>query len=580
MTEDEESTIKIYINGVEKEATIQREKRQDVLNTIKGYGGAEKNQLPGYIATINTNGYSDGTYKLTVKNISRNNEVLAEKEIKIRIDSNLKAKVYIDVPSQENVKKELKVKGWVMTEDKQSKIKIFIDDDEKNATYYRVERDDVIKSIKGYGGVEKNPVPGFESSKIDVSDYRDGNHVLKVLVISRDGKIIGETRKNFYIKKYDGKVSIDGPIINRENAKLQMNLHGWIMSEDELSKIKVYIDGTEKNNIIVEREEREDVLNAIQNYGGREKNPTPGYRTTIDTSGYKDGIHTVKVEIISRDNEFIASSEVQFRIKKYNTRICIDSPKDLNFRTNSGLTNVSIRGWVMSELKEKETIVKVDNVKFGINQEYRQDVLNTVNGYGDANSNPVPGFNLMLYDVGPGQHRVTIQVASKIMDEIIESTEFYFNVEKTGPVLISEATLVSPGSGYFRNVNLAIASSVVNGTVLNPGDVFDWGAMVGQATLSKGYQYAAVFSGKTVTQGVGGGICQVSSTLYQAARDAGMYIIERHNHSMQPTYTTLGNDAAVSYGVLNFVFQNTQPYSIYIEMSSDGGAVNCNIYRI
>ena len=580
MTEDEESTMKFYINGEEKEATIKREERQDVINAIKGYGGVKKNPLPGYIATINTDGYSDGTYKLTVKNISRNNEVLAEKGIQIRIDSDLKAKMYIDEPAQNNIKTELKIKGWVMAEDEQSTIKVFIDGIEKYATHQRFEREDVIKAIKGYGGIEKNPTPGFESSVIDTSGYRDGDYELKIQVISREGKVIGESKKNIHIKKYDGKVTIDGPLINREDARLQMNLHGWVMSEDELSKIKIYIDGVEKDNLDIEREEREDVLRVIQDFGGREKNPMPGYRTTIDTSEYKDGIHTVKVEALSRDNEFIASSEVQFRIKKYNTTICIDSPKDTNFRTDSGLANVYIRGWVMSELGNKEIWISVDNRRWNFNQEYRQDVLNDVRGFGDANSNPIPGFNLMLYDVGQGQHKVTIQVKSNVLDEIIESKEFYFTVEKTGPVLISEATLTSPGSGYYRNINLSIASSTVNGTVLGPGEVFDWGARVGQATLAKGYQYAAVFQGNTVTQGVGGGICQVSSTLYQAARDAGMWIIERHNHSMQPTYTTLGNDAAVSYGVLNFVFQNPYPYSIYIEMSSDGGSVNCKIYRI
>lgn len=146
--------------------------------------------------------------------------------------------------------------------------------------------------------------------------------------------------------------------------------------------------------------------------------------------------------------------------------------------------------------------------------------------------------------------------------------------------LLSEVTLTSPTSGASRNTNLRLASRAVNGTVLKPGQRFVWSQVVGEATKAKGYKDAIVFANKQKKLGTGGGVCQVSSTLFQTARNCKLKIIERHPHSLPVSYTTKGNDATVSYGVQNLIFQNNKPYSIRIEMFSNGGSTTCKMYRM
>ena len=146
--------------------------------------------------------------------------------------------------------------------------------------------------------------------------------------------------------------------------------------------------------------------------------------------------------------------------------------------------------------------------------------------------------------------------------------------------LLANITLTSYTSSASRNTNLKIATSTINGTVLKPGQNFVWSQIVGPATYAKGYKDAPVFIGKKHAMGTGGGICQVSSTLYQAVRKCKFKIIERHQHSLPVSYTTLGNDATVSHGVNNFIFKNNKKYSVKIEMSSKGGSTTCKIYRL
>ena len=146
--------------------------------------------------------------------------------------------------------------------------------------------------------------------------------------------------------------------------------------------------------------------------------------------------------------------------------------------------------------------------------------------------------------------------------------------------LLSEVTLTSSSSGINRNTNIRQASRACNNVVLRPGERFVWSKVVGPATAGKGYKKATIFVNKQHKTDYGGGICQVSSTVYQAAKGAKLKIIERHTHSLPVTYTTRGNDATVAHGSLNLIFENNKPYSVKIKMTANGKSCTCKIYRI
>ena len=128
-----------------------------------------------------------------------------------------------------------------------------------------------------------------------------------------------------------------------------------------------------------------------------------------------------------------------------------------------------------------------------------------------------------------------------------------------------------------RNTNLALACAAINGTVLAPGEVFDYNTVVGERTREKGYQAAPAYSSGKTVQDVGGGVCQVSSTIYYCCLIADLEIINRLPHSYVSSYMPLGMDATVNWGGPEFTFKNNTNYPIRIETWVDGGYVHCKL---
>lgn len=129
---------------------------------------------------------------------------------------------------------------------------------------------------------------------------------------------------------------------------------------------------------------------------------------------------------------------------------------------------------------------------------------------------------------------------------------------------IAEYSTSYASSDANRASNVALAASKINGKVLNPGERFSFNGVVGPRTAATGFKVAHVYEGDRVVDGMGGGICQVSSTLYNAVVLADLKIVSRTNHSMPVGYVPLGRDATVSYGTIDFVFENNKTHPIKI----------------
>lgn len=131
-----------------------------------------------------------------------------------------------------------------------------------------------------------------------------------------------------------------------------------------------------------------------------------------------------------------------------------------------------------------------------------------------------------------------------------------------------------------RLTNIQITCSLINNTVLAPGDTFSFNDTVGQPTTSRGYQEATIIIDGEHETGIGGGNCQVSSTLYNAVLDLSFIsIIERNEHGLPVTYVPEGQDAAVSFGSLDLKFRNDSDKEIRIEMTSDNESITAKIYQ-
>lgn len=148
------------------------------------------------------------------------------------------------------------------------------------------------------------------------------------------------------------------------------------------------------------------------------------------------------------------------------------------------------------------------------------------------------------------------------------------------PYLISSYTTKYDASNTNRSGNLKIAANKINGTVLMPGEEFSYNEVVGKRTIEEGYTNAKMYENGQVIDGLAGGICQISSTLYNAVLLANLEITERRNHSYTSSYVPAGRDATVVYGRQDFKFKNSRTYPIKIEANVANGIAEFKIHGI
>ena len=164
-------------------------------------------------------------------------------------------------------------------------------------------------------------------------------------------------------------------------------------------------------------------------------------------------------------------------------------------------------------------------------------------------------------------------------------------VERESPVLTEEllsqmnnilgtATTDYSASSAARAQNVENGTAKIDGTLLMPGEAFSVTSAVAPFTAENGYDLAPSYEAGQVVDSYGGGICQVSTTLYNAVLKAELEVDERHNHTMLVTYVDPSKDAAIAEGVFDFVFTNDTDYPIYISGSAYYGTLNFTIYGV
>ena len=178
-------------------------------------------------------------------------------------------------------------------------------------------------------------------------------------------------------------------------------------------------------------------------------------------------------------------------------------------------------------------------------------------------------------------------IASEVKDEYqiqLIITKPKVTVSQIGteafPDRLSNFTTRYDASAKDRTTNLVIACQKLNGKVIMPGETFSYNQTLGKRTAAAGYKNAAVYENGQVVDGIGGGICQISSTLYNAVLMANLEIVERKNHQFVTSYLPAGRDATVVYGAIDFKFKNTRQYPIRLSASAKNGIATISIYGI
>lgn len=152
--------------------------------------------------------------------------------------------------------------------------------------------------------------------------------------------------------------------------------------------------------------------------------------------------------------------------------------------------------------------------------------------------------------------------------------------EEAFPDILGSFSTRYDASNKNRATNIEIASEAINGTILLPGEKFSFNNIVGPTTASKGYLLAGAYAAGELVENYGGGICQVSSTVYNVALYANLDIVERYNHSSVVSYVDPGRDATISYGSKDFKFANSRKYAIKINLKATNGILEVEIRGI
>ncbi len=173
-----------------------------------------------------------------------------------------------------------------------------------------------------------------------------------------------------------------------------------------------------------------------------------------------------------------------------------------------------------------------------------------------------------LSEAKNGSIRLPVKVLSpKVKEEDLEGLE-----------LIGEFTTSLKRSSWGRIENIRKAVSPIDGTLLNPGEKFSFNERVGPRITEKGYKIAPIMVRGELVPGVGGGVCQVSTTLYNAVLLAGLKVNKRGHHARPVKYISPGRDATVVWGYIDLVFSNDKDYPIYIQGEVKGGKLTFRIF--
>ena len=183
------------------------------------------------------------------------------------------------------------------------------------------------------------------------------------------------------------------------------------------------------------------------------------------------------------------------------------------------------------------------------------------------------------------------QINSRINEAIWENANHHASLNiQSNPIYNHPSDALAEGHGLIstfttfttnvpnRNTNIRRSSEILTGTRVGAGEIFSFNDTQGFTYRERGFVDAGVIINDEIVQGLGGGICQVSSTIFNAVLNADLRVVERHPHTMPVDYVPPNRDAAVSYQLLDFRFQNTTNNNIWMMIGYDGHALTVSLY--
>lgn len=224
---------------------------------------------------------------------------------------------------------------------------------------------------------------------------------------------------------------------------------------------------------------------------------------------------------------------------------------------------------------------KIKNIVSNISQEINKEPVDALLNFNNG--------KITVTDEIIGKRVLKDELISRIDENIYQLENIEIPVEDVQPRLkksilsrvngvIGEFSTSFKGSSSGRIQNIRLSSKAISNKLILPGEEFSYNNTTGPRTAQSGYQEANVIIGGELTPGLGGGVCQTSTTMYNSLLLADLTILERHPHSIPAGYVPYGQDAAVSYGYLDLKFRNDFDFPIYTYAKVVGDRVHVYIY--
>ena len=185
------------------------------------------------------------------------------------------------------------------------------------------------------------------------------------------------------------------------------------------------------------------------------------------------------------------------------------------------------------------------------------------------------------------------KLAAEIMENALkeENSTFYLTLKEVQPQIsgdmlrqqgvqekVASFTTTFDAGKVERSSNIRLAAGFIDGKILAPGEIFSFNEVVGKRTTARGFKEAGIYVNGRLDTGVGGGICQVSTTLYNAVLMADLQVVERSSHSLTVPYVPLSRDAAIDWGSKDLKFKNNTDAYIYIRAADGKNSVTFDLF--
>ena len=562
-------------NNVQIEQDTQISQETQIFQFVK-----EKNYMKNNIEKTKDNSYKvvNEDKKNNEKNIEKNNEKVEQKNNEI-IHKKIEA-----------IKKENNI------EENSSKNKIVEDKNKENNTSNKTDK---VPNYNNYQ--EKNKPQNYNNyQEKNMSSNNSTKKVLTVLLLlilvilvviifSTIFSLMNANNKNIIQGVYINNIDVSNLSENEAMEILEQKLN-----DNEKNYIIVKYNNYTRNIKLQDINGKFNIKDAVNNaYNiGKDKDIIQNNYKILSTMIFKNKIEanfTYDEELLQK---MIDEISLEIPGMAINSSYIIDGDNLIIKNSTEGLqiqestfTKDLIKAF-SSDTKEFEIKTEQCNRKeIDIEKIYKEVYKKPINAY--YTTNP---YEIHKEESGV-DFAITLQEAKNILSENKE--EYIIPLKKIQPQikvsdldanafpdLLSTFTTKYGTGDVNRNINIALAAKSINSVVLMPGETFSYNDLIGECSTKTGYKAATIYMNGELSTGIGGGICQVSTTLYNTVLRANLEIVERRNHSLGVTYVPSGQDAMVSIGTQDFKFKNNREYPIKVVAYVGTGSVTCQIYGL